>query len=128
MTLSVTQEDPLQNASSHYTGQGSLSAETWSLLAPDPQLVVLAIRGGANHVVLRYHSNINIISSDDSFGAHVLGELCPRDDGTVTPHPSLSFAFTLVPDLRRFLRVIFCSYSSYLQLSVTLCNFVTSVT
>ena len=91
----MTRDDPLLKSKTHYTGRQSLPDDTWNLISPDPQLLVLCVRN-TNHVVLRYHPNINVVSCDDSFGGNVLGSLCEGDDGRKEPHTALSFTFTLV--------------------------------
>ena len=93
VTVTVTKEDPLLNKNTHYNEQQSLPDDTRSLVAPDPQLLVLNVRN-KNTVVFRHHPNINVVSCDDTFNSDVLGRFCERDDGLKEPHTALSFTFT----------------------------------
>ena len=93
VTVSVTKEDPLLNKNTHYNEQLSLPDDTRSLVAPDPQLLVVNVRN-KNTVVFRHHPNINVVSCDDTFGSDVLGRFCEGDDGLKEPHTALSFTFT----------------------------------
>jgi hypothetical protein len=95
VTVTVTRDDPLANKETHHSGRQSLPDDTWNLISPDPQLLVLCVKQ-TSHVVLRYHPRINVVSCDDDFSGDVLGSLCEGDDGRREPHTALSFTFTLV--------------------------------
>ena len=101
----MTKEDPLLHKETHYAGRQSLPEETWNLISPDPQLLVLSVRK-THHVVLRYHPHINVVSCDDSFG-DLLRSISAGDDGSKEPHTALSFTLTLVQSWFRFVSLRF---------------------
>jgi len=93
ITMSVSPVDPLQNTASLYNGRRSMSDETWSLLEPSSEYLVLSVRK-TTPVVLRFHPKMKVVSCDHGFKSDVLEGLVSGDDGLVSPHTSLDFAFT----------------------------------
>ena len=108
--MSISTENPIRESSLYKGKTKSTSEDIWSKIVPYEHMICLKVRE-RNHIVLRYHSEIKVVSCDHTFtkSCDGLANLVPGDTGLESPHVALDFTFKYV-DYMYNLIFIMCKF------------------